>query len=236
VLTKQEIDRRMEAAARLTQDRPITPQHAQAEGELDALTRKPRPEKYPPVSEDKPRDLEHVEDREDPDVEKGGKWKKIVQDLLAAVAQPVGQQSQDGTSEREAHDPVVPYQDMPEDDAASMPMLSTAPVCDPDTGKVYDFLGTMRQVTGPQDIGPGGLFTGKRLPPDSAPENIPGPVSPEQFRKGPVREGHAAAAPVFQRRPYAPNQASIPATPGGAGKLGRADTGQAVTTRLPGSS
>jgi len=212
VLTHTEIDKRL-AAADLNRDRPVTPQHAQAEGALDALTGKPRREEYPPVSEDKPRDLQ---DREDPSLEKG-KWKKLVRDMVRQVAEPVSdQQQRDGTSSRPVHDPAVPYQDRAEDDLASLPMPSTAPV-DPATGKSHDLLGTMRQVKGPQDIGAGGLFTAKaRMEAEPGPGTFPVPdsVSPERFRSGPVRSPE-------------------PGPPGDA-HGGFSGPGQVLTTRLPG--
>ena len=57
-------------------DRKLTPAHAEAGGVMESR-------KEPPVSEDKPRDLEHVEDCQDPDLQKG-KWKKLVRELINA--------------------------------------------------------------------------------------------------------------------------------------------------------
>jgi hypothetical protein len=269
VLTKYDIDRKFADA--VLKDSAPTPLHALSEGATSGAHPESRgthrhgpwcgsayregdEDEVTVTSEDKPRDLQ---DREDPEVEKGGKWKKLVQELLRTAAQPVSeQQCEDGVSERPVHDPVVPFEDRPEDELTSMPFLSTAPVKDPATGKSYDFLNSVRPVTGPQDIGPGGLFTKARMEAEPGAseacegqsEALPGPgtfptpgsVSPERFRRGPASEGHAANASAYDP----PRSASLPGTPGGPARLTRASAEvlesptpnhmKGFTSRLPG--
>ena len=116
---------------------------AYAEGFMAAMRRHghypddDEPEDY--TSEDKPRDLHRV----DPEIEKG-KRKKLLRELarlhgslhegIPAVLKDPAPPSEDGTSERQVHDGVVPYEDRPEDDVQSMPMASTVP-CEAEAAK-----------------------------------------------------------------------------------------------------
>jgi len=112
---------------------------------------------------------------------------------------------------------------------------------DPSTGKAHDFLGAMRQVTSSEDIGPAGLFSGKALPPDPARHPVPQLVSPERFRKGPIRDGHAADAgacgpPDTAEAKLRIAEAKLRTAPEPvAPRLGRfGKAGTALTSRLPG--
>lgn len=70
-----------------------------------------------------------------PGAEKG--WKKLIREFVRQQRADSGEfprdlqapdaPNADGTSERPVHDPVVPYEDRPEDDVQSMPFMSTAP-------------------------------------------------------------------------------------------------------------
>jgi hypothetical protein len=137
-------------------------------------------------------------------VAKGG-WKKRYEELLRTVAQPASEQRQDGTSSREVHDPVVPYQDhMPEDDASSMPIPSTVPCTEPST----DLASTKAYrdaVPGPADF------------------PVPSRMSPGRAQHGDVLQGHVAPSPgyslprTFDVPRSAPNAADIARPPLTAG-------------------